>query len=354
MFCKIERANEGSYHLKGISLEKFEAEILARPAWNRMPYHFGARLWIEDHLVASKRAPPAGEVMAVHVEPAHGVRSEVVLSDSNAVYASVAERTRRTALLIALAAVAAAVGWFAAWRAFVRQRQLVAMKDDFVSAVSHELKAPIAAIGLMAEEIENGVHGAENSRQYAQLIAGECTRLGSLVQNVLDYARIEAGREAFEFEEADLGELSRAVGDLMRPTASERDMDIEVDAPDPGELCADVDAHALGRVLVNLLDNAIKYAPAGTEIKLTAERHGKGGFRLIVADSGKPISPAEQERIFERFVRSGRELTRETVGVGIGLSLVRHVAHAHGGRTRVQVDETGNRFLFEVDGNRTP
>ena len=126
-------------------------------------------------------------------------------------------------------------------------------------------------------------------------------------------------------------------------------MEIEVEAPPAGELSAEVDARALGRVLVNLIDNAIKYAPADTPISVTAERNGDVGVRIAVADKGEPIPSAERGRIFEKFYRSGSELTRETEGVGIGLSLVSHIAEAHGGRVGVESTPAGNRFVFDTD-----
>ena len=219
------------------------------------------------------------------------------------------------------------------------------MKDNFVSAVSHELKAPIASIGLMAEELGSG---GSKRKEYTKLIAGECARLGSLVENVLDYARIESGSESFTFEEADIGELVRAAAELMRPPANERGITIEVEAPPAGELCATVDARAIGRALVNLLDNAIKYAPAKSTVTLRATEG-----RLSVSDQGETIPTAEREQIFERFFRAGSELTRETKGVGIGLSLVRHIARAHGGDVRIENGNPGNTFTLTFSQNKT-
>jgi signal transduction histidine kinase len=236
--------------------------------------------------------------------------------------------------------LAAGIGWFAAWRAFVRQRQLATMKDNFVSAVSHELKAPIAAIGLMAEELGAG---SEKRIDYTRLIAGECARLGSLVENVLDYARIESGSDEFNFEEADIGELVRAAAELMRSPAAEHGIDIRVESPPAGELCATVDARAIGRAVVNLLDNAIKYAPPEKLITLTAAED-----RITITDKGNPIPAAEREQIFARFYRSGCELTRETKGVGIGLSLVSHIAKSHSGKAWVESDKTGNCFILQI------
>ena len=123
--------------------------------------------------------------------------------------------------------------------------------------------------------------------------------------------------------------------------------DPRIEAPPPGELCAEVDARAIGRALINLLDNAIKYAPADQPVTVTAAEN-----RIIVADRGEPISADERDKIFERFFRSGSELTRETKGVGIGLSLVRHIARAHGGDARVESTSDDNRFILSFNVGR--
>lgn len=319
------------------TLEEIRKRVEDRIEEISIPRHLGIRLKLGGRLVFGD---PAAEVLSMVNDSESEVRAEIVFIDREAFFQPIRQRSNRTAWIIAFAVLAAGIGWFAAWRAFIRQRQLSAMKDNFVSAVSHELKAPIASIGLMAEEL-----GAGSSKRldYSRLIAGECKRLGSLVENVLDYARIESGSEEFTFEDADLGELVRAIADLMRPAAAERDIEIRVEAPWAGELCATVDARAIGRAVVNLLDNAIKYAPRGEPVVITARED-----RIMVADKGAPIPAGEGRKIFERFYRSGDELTRETKGVGIGLSLVSHIARAHSGEVRVESDQSGNRFILRI------
>jgi len=299
----------------------------------------GVRISLDRRTIYEEGLTTKSEVLAAGANSDTKVGIEIFVTDPAQLFEPVKKRSQRTAFLIALAVLAAGIGWFAAYRAFVRQQQLSAMKDNFVSAVSHELKAPIASIGLMAEELREG---SDKREEYTRLIAGECSRLGSLVDNVLDYARIESGTEAFAFEEADIGELVRAAAELMRPSAAERGIEIDVEAPPVGELCAIVDARAIGRALVNLLDNAVKYAPSKSEVTIKAE-----DSTITVADTGHPIPAGEREQIFERFVRSGSELTRETKGVGIGLSLVRHIAEAHGGKAWVDATAEGNRFSIK-------
>lgn len=354
-FCVLEK-NGNRYALSVYDVAALQPHFASAIDSSAKPFpdYLGARMRFGEDVVFSLRAPAGEAAIATVMDEDLRLTGEIILADYDLLREKVAERTRPVARLIAIAAFTALVGWFAAWRAFAKQRRLAAMKDNFVSAVSHELKAPVAAIGLMAEEMQNGAGKSESKRkEYTRLIAGECARLGSLVDNVLDYARIEQGRDCFEEEDTDVGDLVRAAVELMRPAASARGMEIELKAPPNGELEAVVDARAVGRALINLLDNAIKYGPEGRPVRVTTERIGAGGVRIAVADHGEPILGAERERIFERFYRCGSELTRETEGVGIGLSLVRHISRAHGGDAYVERGRDGNRFVFETSNGRS-
>ena len=120
--------------------------------------------------------------------------------------------------LIAASAVAALIGFIAAYRAFRREQQLGEMKSNFVSSVSHELRAPIASVRLMAENLERGkISGAEKQGEYFRFIVQECRRLSSLIENVLDFSRIEQGRKQYEFEPTDLVALTQTTVKLMEP-----------------------------------------------------------------------------------------------------------------------------------------
>ena len=313
-----------------------------------------------------------------------------------------------TALLIA-AAGASVAGFFSARRAFLRARQLSEMKSNFVSSVSHELRAPLASVRLMAENLDRGKIADEaKQREYFRFIVQECRRLGSLVENVLDFARIEQGRKEYDFEPTDIGALVAQTVNLMKPAAGEKqvtllidaarrsaelpldagraDLPVGQDAPqrvptesrvsrqslplgeNPGadneqraelELGAPLlDASAIQQALINLLDNAIKHSPAGATVVIgltPPSRPAASGnshasrFTLYVQDSGPGIPPEEHEKIFQRFYRRGPELRRETQGVGIGLSIVKHIAEAHGGRVVVESQVgKGSRFAIEL------
>ena len=280
--------------------------------------------------------------------------------------------------LIGASALAAIVGFISARRAFLRQQQLSEMKSNFVSSVSHELRAPIASVRLLAESLERG-KVAESSKQheYFRFIVQECRRLSSLIENVLDFARIEQGRKQYELEPTDLPALLRQTVKLMEPAAAEKQIELHLDlgtATDAAEpLSVSVDASAIQQAVINLIDNALKHSPDGTTVDVALsvadgapasgpaasgnalDRAGSETdaphtvIELSVTDHGPGIPASEHEKIFERFYRRGSELRRETQGVGIGLSIVKHIVEAHGGRVRVESEvEKGSRFVLEL------
>jgi signal transduction histidine kinase len=256
--------------------------------------------------------------------------------------------------LILSAAAAALVGLVSAWRAFQRQVRLAEMTSNFVSSVSHELRAPLASVRLMAESLEQGrVTEDEKQRDYFRLIVQECRRLSSLVENVLDFSRIRQGRKRYEFEPVDLVALVRQTVKLMEPNAAEHQVNLcLLDLPPWAEQLQPCwDGQAVQQALVNLIDNAIKHSPleAVVKISLRAIRGEAPAICFLVEDQGQGIPPDEQEKIFEPFYRVGSELRRQTKGVGIGLSIVKHVAEAHGGRISVQaLPEKGSCFILEL------
>jgi signal transduction histidine kinase len=257
------------------------------------------------------------------------------------------------------ALLAALTGCFAAWRSFHRQLQLNEMKSNFVSSVSHELRAPIASVRLMAENLERGkIHEPQRQNEYFRFIVQECRRLSSLIENVLDFSRIEQNRKQYDFEPTDLIALARQTVKLMEPYAAEKNVRLATaDLPAAAELNAD--GRALQQALVNLIDNAIKHSPAnetvtvGIELKNSSPTHALNSqpatLNLWVSDRGAGIPAGEHAKIFERFYRRGSELRRETQGVGIGLSIVKHIVEAHGGTISVQSEPgKGSRFTIEL------
>jgi signal transduction histidine kinase len=285
--------------------------------------------------------------------------------------------------LVAASAFAALIGVIASWLAFQRQLRLNELKSNFVSSVSHELRSPIASVRLMAESLERGkVSEATKQHEYFRFIVQECRRLSSLIENVLDFSRIEQGRKQYDFEPTDLVALMQQTVKLMDTYAAERGVQLQLQLPDaqplPGHQLSTIDhqltndyqlpadGKALQQALVNLIENALKHSPKGesvtvglevgmqnavSSIQQHATRNTQHATRLHlwVEDHGDGIPTSEQEKIFERFYRPGSELRRETQGVGIGLSIVKHIVEAHGGRVLVRsAVGQGSRFTIEL------
>jgi signal transduction histidine kinase len=191
--------------------------------------------------------------------------------------------------------------------------------------------------------------------EYYRLIGQECRRLGGLVENVLDFSRIDLGRKRYEFDPTDIVALVRHTVAVMTPYATDRGVTLRLELPTPGaqpEASAQplLDGRAVQQALVNLIDNAIKHSPpnATVTVSLILPRDGQP-LRLAIRDHGPGIAAQDQERIFEPFCRLESELRRQTTGVGIGLSIVQHVAEAHGGRVLVESKlGAGSCFVLEI------
>ena len=329
----------------------------------------------------------ATNVLASAVQPEQLLKVSVYLTSPDKLYQRQGARTFWFGSLVAVSAAAALIGLLAAWRAFRQQRELNEMKSNFVSSVSHELRAPIASVRLMAENLAGGkIPESKKQKEYFGFIVQECRRLSALIENVLDFSRIEQGRKQYEFEPTDVMALLKQTVTLMQPNAAEKQVQLVLQQNDSqlstlNSQPVEMDGRAIQQALVNLIDNAIKHSPKGETVTVELKVHspqstvhnesipvedeGQGRERsespihhppstihLSVSDRGPGIPPEEHEKIFERFYRRGSELRRETQGVGIGLSIVKHIVEAHGGRVLVQsAVGQGSRFTIELPVN---
>ncbi len=305
----------------------------------------------------SRGRPGFVETLASAVKTESGAQLlevNVLLADPAGLYRQQRIRTWWFGMFIALSSAVAIFALAGAWRSFRQQERLNEMKSNFVSSVSHELRAPIASVRLMAENLERGKVPDESRRmEYFRFISQECRRLSSLIENVLDFSRIEQGRKQYEFEVCDLTEVVRSTVRLMQPVAAEKGITLVQFFPAglaPSVSSIPADGKALQQALVNLVDNALKHSPRGSTVTIGIEpAPGNKHVLLWVEDQGEGIPEAEHERIFERFYRLGSELRRETQGVGIGLSIVKHIVDAHRGRIHVRsAPGQGSRFTIEL------
>ncbi len=221
-------------------------------------------------------------------------------------------------------------------RTAAREMRLSAMKSDFVSNVSHELRTPLASIRVFGELMRTGrISGPEKVLEYGERIETEAVRLGLLVENVLDFSRIESGRKVYRFEEADLAAIVRTGVASCAARARDAGFRIELEEAATALPKLRLDAAAIEQALCNVVENAVKYSGNGREIAVAVLRRGDEAV-ITVRDQGIGIPREEQGRIFERFHRVGGSLVHEVRGVGLGLAIVRHVVEAHGGRVEVQ------------------
>ncbi|MDB4950203.1 MAG: ATP-binding region ATPase domain protein [Gemmatimonadetes bacterium] len=230
-----------------------------------------------------------------------------------------------------------------------RQHELARMRDDFVSGVSHELRTPLAQIRLFADLLESGrLPPGEQGGRAVRIINEEAQRLTYLVENVLLFARSQRRVGRVSPQPAAMDALVREIAESFAPLARARDVELRVHAQ-PG-VVAPVDRDALRQVMLNLLDNAVKYGPRGQRVTVGLEMDG-GRARLRVDDQGPGIPPWERERVWEPYRRLEREASSAVGGCGIGLSVARDLVEQHGGHVRVEdAPGGGARFVVELPG----
>jgi signal transduction histidine kinase len=206
-------------------------------------------------------------------------------------------------------------------------RRLSALRADFVSLVSHELRSPMAAVIGAARTLQGRWRelSAGHRTSFLALIADETTRLSNLIADVLDTSRIEAGTFSYTFRDVDVGELVRDVVAAASVGQDEVRVLADVNASLPR---VRGDAERLRQVLHNLVDNAVKFSPANGEVRVTATAEN-GDLRVDVLDEGPGVAPADRRLIFEKFGRSTEGETKP--GTGLGLFIARSIAEAHGG-----------------------
>ncbi len=230
-----------------------------------------------------------------------------------------------------------------------RESQLTRLRTDFISGVSHELRTPLAQIRMFSETLTLGrVRSEEERRRSLAIIDQEARRLTHLVENLLHFSRSERQTAHIAPEPTALAPLVQEVIDGFAPLAAARGVTLAASVPE--DLVVPADPGAVRQMLLNLLDNAVKYGPAGQEVRIGATREN-GVAQLWVADRGPGIPRADRERVWDRFWRLERDRDSSVAGSGIGLAVVRELADLHHGRAWIDdvgPDGAGTRVVIEL------
>ena len=233
------------------------------------------------------------------------------------------------------------------FRDITKRKEVERMKSEFTALVSHELRTPLTAIKGFAETIRDfgDQLDAAKKREYLQIMSDEATRLGQMVGDFLDIARIESGGMDMEVQDIDVRALFARVAALFKEHKSKARFALEV-ASGADRLRGDPEQ--LYRLLVNLGGNALKYTPEGGLVTLSSSPAG-GDVEFGVLDEGPGVPKKDQARLFEKFYRAGDPITRKTPGTGLGLAICKGIVEAHGGSIRVESEPgKGARFVARL------
>ena len=242
-------------------------------------------------------------------------------------------------------------GWFL-YRNIRREMQLAEMKSSFVSNVSHELRTPLALIRMFAETLEmERVKTEDKKREYYKIIGQETERLTHLINNILNFSKMEAGRKEYHFQEFDLSRMITDVLDSYQFHLENNGFKLEKHLPQD-RLLFNGDREALSEAFINLLDNAVKYSEDNKTINIKAGT-ADGNLFFEVRDYGIGISPEDQKRIFDKFYRVSTGLVHDKKGTGLGLTLVKKIVDAHNGKIIVESQPgKGSTFRIVLPKNR--
>jgi signal transduction histidine kinase len=252
----------------------------------------------------------------------------------------------RLPMLLGLLALTAALAAVALLQ-LRREHELARLRADFTSSVSHELRTPLAQILLFGETLELGRVRSDADRQLAvETIVHEARRLMRMVDNVLHFARTSEGRVHLDRTPTDLGPLVAGIAATFAPLAEERGSHVLTEIRD--SITASVDCGAVRQIVLNLLDNALKFGPRGQTVRLIIERADTRA-RIAVEDEGPGIPVIDRSRIWSPYVRLRRERSAANEGSGIGLAVVRELTALHHGVAYVEDGPRGGaRFVVEL------
>ena len=224
--------------------------------------------------------------------------------------------------------------------------RMEATRRDFVANVSHELKTPVGAMGVLAEAVLASSDDPETVRHFAEKMVTESHRLANMVGELIELSRLQGGERLPDLEAVDVDAVVAEALSRHKVAADNADIAITTDAPTGFQVLGD--ETLLVTAIANLVSNAIAYSPNGSSVSVSRRRRGDL-IEIAVTDRGIGIAPADQERVFERFFRVDKARSRATGGTGLGLAIVKHVAANHNGSIRLWSQPgTGSTFTLSI------
>lgn len=256
------------------------------------------------------------------------------------------ERLKIELFILAAVISVLLIALFLVINAVRKEIDLANAKSDFVSNVTHEIKTPLALISMFAETLQLGrVKTEEKKQQYYEIIELEAQRLSRMIGRILSFSKMEAGKRKFNFEKQNICRLIEEIFDTYKYHLSSQGFEYHLNCD--SQVFAEVDIESFTEVILNLIDNAIKFSPDKKSIEVGVERKKKDLICVSVKDYGIGISLNDQKKVFEKFFRSENALIQKTKGTGLGLNLVWEIVSAHNGRVEVQ-SKPGEGATFSV------
>lgn len=266
----------------------------------------------------------------------------------------IAQRTYTNLILLLLLTIVIITGVVIVYRNIRKELELAQIKSDFVSNVSHELRTPLALISMYAETLEMGrVKSDEKKEEYYRIMSNESNRLGKIVNSILSFSKIEAGKRKYNFTPTNINELIKNVYETYNYHLASKGFRFEIDLGDKIPQI-NIDGEAVSEALINLIDNAAKYSKNDKIVYLSTGIKNNRVF-VEVQDKGIGIPKADQKKIFDKFFRVSTGLVHDTKGTGLGLTIVKHVMDAHNAIIEIESEiDKGSTFrvLFPVDKSR--
>ena len=333
---------------EGTAVLLADADSLAAPLASTA-MNFQVRVVLEDPSGRlSWGTLPAGSTLLTKTYRETGLPWTIRVAPSNPAAADEISASRRrlmSAGFVLMLLVIGAAGYFV-FRSVNRELGVACLQSEFVAAVSHEFRTPLTAMRHLTEMLEEGDTAPERLPLYFHALGRETRRLHGLVESLLDFGRMEAGKRVYRMEDANAAELAREIVDEFReqPPAASHHLEWQAELSTPLHVRADRDALALA--LRNLLDNAVKYSPGESTVRVSVESRN-GLASISVQDQGAGMPKEEQREVFRKFTRGSSAREMNVKGTGIGLTMAYEIVKAHGGRLELASEPgCGSRFTI--------